>query len=64
MFHDTTPLAAESAALLKINHATVIRNGNNVLHDLTFEIREGEHTAIVGPNGGGKSFRNRRFRNG
>ena len=49
------PLAAESSALLKINHATVIKNGNKVLNDLAFEIQEGEHTAILGPNGAGKS---------
>jgi iron complex transport system ATP-binding protein len=49
------PPAAESSALLKINHATVIKNGNKVLNDLAFEIQEGEHTAILGPNGAGKS---------
>ena len=55
MSHETTPLVPESAALLKINHATVIKNGNKVLNDLAFEIQEGEHTAILGPNGAGKS---------
>ena len=55
MSHDTKPLVAESSALLKINHATVIKNGNKVLNDLAFEIQEGEHTAILGPNGAGKS---------
>lgn len=55
MLHETNPLAVESAALLNINHATVIKNGKRVLYDLTFAIREGEPTAIVGPNGAGKS---------
>jgi iron complex transport system ATP-binding protein len=55
MSQDTPSLTAEAAALLKINHATVIKNGNRVLNDLAFEIQEGEHTAILGPNGAGKS---------
>ena len=50
-----SPWSPESSALLKINHATVIKNGNKVLNDLAFEIQEGEHTAILGPNGAGKS---------
>jgi len=51
------PLAAlrSAAPLLTLHHATVIRGGRTVLDDLTFDIREGEHTAILGPNGCGKS---------
>ena len=42
-------------AMLKIDHATVRRNGINILDDISIEISEGEHTAIIGPNGSGKS---------
>ena len=43
------------APLLTLCHATVLRGGRPALDDLSFEIREGEHTAILGPNGSGKS---------
>jgi iron complex transport system ATP-binding protein len=57
-FHDSLSPSASSrsaAPLLALHHATVIRGGIRVLNDLTFDIREGEHTAILGPNGCGKS---------
>ena len=49
--HDVQP----SPPLLALCHATVLRGGRPALDDLSFEIREGEHTAILGPNGSGKS---------
>jgi iron complex transport system ATP-binding protein len=50
----TRPIA-EAAQLLKIDQATVLKNGKKVLDNLSFAVREGEHTAILGPNGAGKS---------
>jgi iron complex transport system ATP-binding protein len=41
--------------LLKIDHATVQRNGVRIVDNLNLEIPEGQHTAIIGPNGSGKS---------
>jgi iron complex transport system ATP-binding protein len=48
-------LEAPPPPLLSLRHATVLRGGRPALDDLSFEIREGEHTAILGPNGSGKS---------
>jgi iron complex transport system ATP-binding protein len=45
----------EEAPLLKMQGATVVKNGRRILDDITLEIRQGEHTVILGPNGAGKS---------
>jgi iron complex transport system ATP-binding protein len=40
---------------IELVHATVLRGGRPVLHDLSLTVHEHEHTAILGPNGSGKS---------
>ena len=45
----------EETPLLKMQGATVVRNGRRILDDLTLTIQQGEHTVILGPNGAGKS---------
>jgi len=45
----------ERPPLLKMQAASVAKNGRRILDGLSLEIREGEHTAIFGPNGAGKS---------
>lgn len=42
-------------ALLELESVSVVRDGNPILSQLTFQVEEGEHTAILGPNGSGKT---------
>jgi len=44
-----------SAPLLDFREVSVARGETTVLHDLTLRIAAGEHVAILGPNGCGKS---------
>lgn len=46
---------AASAALIELDRATVVRGQVKVLHALSLRIAQGQHTALLGPNGCGKS---------
>lgn len=54
------PLPSENVAhrdvdFLDLRHVNVARGDRIVLHDVNLHIRSGEHVAILGPNGCGKS---------
>ncbi|MGE3887005.1 MAG: ABC transporter ATP-binding protein [Vicinamibacterales bacterium] len=46
---------ADSAPIIELRSASLVREHARVLHELTLTIHRGEHVAIVGPNGAGKS---------
>ncbi len=46
---------ATASSIVDITHVTVYRGGTRVFTDLSLTIPAGCHTAILGPNGGGKS---------
>ena len=44
-----------SRNVIEVEHLSVSFNGQTVLNDLNFSIKEGEIVAVVGPNGSGKT---------
>jgi iron complex transport system ATP-binding protein len=47
--------SSDSEIFLSLEHVYVARGENTVLHDINLSVRKGEHIAILGPNGCGKS---------
>ena len=50
-----TPAVDQEHQFLELEHVNVARGDRIVLHDVNLSIRAGEHVAILGPNGCGKS---------
>lgn len=48
-------LPTDAVPLIELDRATVVRGQVKVLHGLSLRIAQGQHTALLGPNGCGKS---------
>lgn len=51
----TSPSPLSTTPLIELDRACVIRGQVRVLHELSLRIAQGQHTALLGPNGCGKS---------
>lgn len=41
--------------VIQAEHITFARNGEQIIHDFSFEIHAGDYVGVIGPNGGGKT---------
>jgi iron complex transport system ATP-binding protein len=46
---------AVSSSVFKMNHVSVTRGERDILRNINWEVREGEHWALIGGNGSGKT---------
>lgn len=47
--------SGQSSAALELNGVTFVREGHQLLNEITLCVRRGEHWVLLGPNGAGKS---------
>jgi iron complex transport system ATP-binding protein len=51
-----SPTSEMHSPILTLDRVSLVRDGRRILHDVSFTVRPGEHWAVIGKNGAGKSF--------
>ena len=46
---------SERLVAIEATHLTFERNGENIIHEFSFRVNEGDYVGVIGPNGGGKT---------
>lgn len=46
---------SKASTIIEAKHLTFVRHNEEVLHDFSFTIHEGDYVGVIGPNGGGKT---------
>lgn len=46
---------SKKQTVINVEHLTFERNHEQIIHDFSFEINEGDYVGVIGPNGGGKT---------
>lgn len=47
--------SAGKQSIIQATNLTFARNGEEIIHHFSFEIKEGDYVGVIGPNGGGKT---------
>ncbi len=48
-------MPVKSSPIIHVEHLIFERGNEQIIHDFSFEIQEGDYVGIIGPNGGGKT---------
>lgn len=49
------PITKEKEPAIEALGLSYVRNGEYLIHDFSFAVKKGAYTAVIGPNGGGKT---------
>ncbi len=48
-------MSVKNRIVIHVEDLTFERNGEDIIHDFSFDVRAGDYVGVIGPNGGGKT---------